>query len=244
MQQSNGYIIMYAVILTVVCGTLLAFTAESLKPLTLKNIELEKKKNILATVMELESGDDIEALYKERVRAYVVDAQGNKVEGQLAEQISIAKEYKEKPAEERLLPVYEITDDKNPEKAAFYVLPLYGYGLWDNIWGFMALQGDLNTVQGVKFDHKGETPGLGARIATDEIQNRYAGKKIYDGSKLVSVYMVKGEGNQGLDPEHEVDGMSGATITGVGLSEMLANYLGAYDNFLQKQQKNRSTAAL
>ena len=95
------------------------------------------------------------------------------------------------------------------------MLPVYGYGLWNNIWGFVALQADLNTIQGVKFQHAGETPGLGARIETDQdVQDRYKGKTIYDQGKLVSVTMMKGEGNDYSDDPHQVDGMSGATLDG------------------------------
>ena len=83
------------------------------------------------------------------------------------------------------------------------MLPVYGYGLWNNIWGFVALKSDLNTVQGVKFQHAGETPGLGARIESDEeVQNRYKGKTIFDQDKLVSVTMMKGEGNDYSNNPH------------------------------------------
>ena len=96
------------------------------------------------------------------------------------------------------------------------------------------MEGDLNTIAGASFDHKSETPGLGARIATSEIQNRFIGKKIMDESgALISVSMVKGEGNSGLS-EHQVDGMSGATITGRGLNVMLENYLSYYKLYFKK----------
>ena len=81
-------------------------------------------------------------------------------------------------------------------KTDYVVLPVFGYGLWNNIWGFVALESDLNTIQGVKFQHAGETPGLGARIESDqEVQDRYKGKTIYEDGKLVSVTMMKGEGH-------------------------------------------------
>jgi Na+-transporting NADH:ubiquinone oxidoreductase subunit C len=86
--------------------------------------------------------------------------------------VNLAVEYK-KPREQRLLPVYEFRNESDSSKTDYAVLPLYGYGLWNNIWGFVALKSDLNTVQGVKFQHAGETPGLGARIESDEeVQNR------------------------------------------------------------------------
>lgn len=121
---------------------------------------------------------------------------------------------------------------------------MYGFGLWDNIWGFVALKGDLETINGVNFDHKSETPGLGARITTEEIQSRFVGKKIYDKTMdLVAVQMMKGEGNDYSNEPHKVDGMSGATITGKGLSDMIVDYLACYNGFIQSKRKS-STAYL
>ena len=116
---------------------------------------------------------------------------------------------------------YEFKNESDSTKIDYVVLPVYGFGLWNDIWGFVALESDMNTIRGVKFDHKGETPGLGARIASDEeVQARYKGKSIYEDSKLVSVTMMKGEGNDyGSDP-HKVDGMSGATLTAKGVNNM------------------------
>ena len=110
-------------------------------------------------------------------------------------------------------------------------------GLWDWISGYIALESDLNTVKGIAFDHKQETPGLGARITTSEVQERYKGKEIFDGSELVSVSMVKGEGNPGLS-SHQVDGMSGATITGKGVNQMLEHYLECYTSYFEKIKSN------
>jgi Na+-transporting NADH:ubiquinone oxidoreductase subunit C len=116
-------------------------------------------------------------------------------------------------------------------------LPVYGYGLWNNIWGFVALKSDFKTVQGVKFQHAAETPGLGARIESDdEVQNRYKGKSIYDGDKLVSVTMMKGEGNDYSENPHRVDGLSGATLTAKGVNNMLLEYFQAYQNYINKKK--------
>jgi Na+-transporting NADH:ubiquinone oxidoreductase subunit C len=116
---------------------------------------------------------------------------------------------------------------------------VYGYGLWNDIWGFIALESDMNTIRGVKFDHKGETPGLGARIQSDaELQDRYKGKSIYEGEKLVSVTMMKGEGNDYSNDKHKVDGMSGATLTAKGVNNMLSDYLSSYESYLKKKKTN------
>ncbi len=176
MRQSNLYIIIYSGILTIVCGGLLALAAEGLKEKQQYNIDMEQKKNILSTVIELKDGDDINAVYSKKVKAFVVDFQGNVKEGMQPKDVNLAAEYKKAPAD-RLLPVYEFKSESDPNKTEYVALPVFGYGLWNNIWGFVALKSDLNTIQGVKFQHAGETPGLGARIESDQdVQDRYKGK--------------------------------------------------------------------
>ena len=137
--------------------------------------------------------------------------------------------------EERSLPVFKYMNETDPEKVEAYILPLYGNGLWNRIYGFVALENDLNTIKGISFGHIGETPGLGARIGSQEIQSRYKDKKIYDGNEIVSVTMVKGETK---DPSmygpHEVDGMSGSTLTANGVNAMLKGYLECYEGFIEK----------
>ncbi len=238
MRQSNLYIVIYAGVLTIVCGGLLALASEGLKEKQQFNIDMEQKKNILSTVIALEEGVDINQLYAKRVKAFVVDFQGSVKEGMQPKDVNLAAEYK-KPREQRLLPVYEFKNETDSSKTDYVVLPVYGYGLWNNIWGFVALKSDLNTVQGVKFQHAGETPGLGARIETDEdVQNRYKGKTIYDNGKLVSVTMMKGEGKDYSSNSHQVDGLSGATLTAKGVNNMLQDYFVAYENYMKKNKKN------
>ena len=238
MRQSNLYIVIYAGVLTIVCGGLLALASEGLKEKQQFNIDMEQKKNILSTVIAIEEGVDINQLYAKRVKAFVVDFQGSVKEGMQPKDVNLAVEYK-KPRDQRLLPVYEFKNETDSSKTDYAVLPVYGYGLWNNIWGFVALKSDLNTVQGVKFQHAGETPGLGARIESDEeVQNRYKGKTIFDQDKLVSVTMMKGEGNDYSKNQHRVDGMSGATLTGKGVNNMLLDYFQAYENYMKKNKKN------
>jgi Na+-transporting NADH:ubiquinone oxidoreductase subunit C len=236
-RQSNLYIVLYAAAITIVCGGALAIASQSLKPLQDANIELERKKNILSTVMEVKKGDNIEQLYATRVKERVIDFQGNVKTGLKASTVVIAEQYKRKP-EERLLPIYEFTNQADTTQIENIVMPVYGYGLWNNIWGFVALRSDLNTVQGVKFEHAGETPGLGARITSDEIQMRYKGKAVFEGDKVRSVVMQKGEGFDYSSEPHKVDGMSGATLTAKGVNNMLSDYLVCYKNYLKKNQKN------
>jgi len=235
-RQSNNYIILYAAALTVVCALALAFASVSLKDRQEANIARERKMNILATVIKLEEGANVEAIYEKRIRAYVVDFEGNIKNDIAVDKVVIAEEYK-KPAKDRLLPVYEVKSESDSSKIEFTVLPVYGFGLWNNIWGFVALKSDFNTVQGAKFQHAGETPGLGARIESEEIQSRYADKKVFESGQVVSIYMQKGEGSNDYSSDsHKVDGMSGATLTGKGVNNMLQDYLSCYEKYLLKNQ--------
>lgn len=233
MRQSNLYIILYSAAITVVCGGLLAFAAVSLKDKQDANIALEQKKNILSSVITLNEGDNIDEIYAKKVKGFVIDFEGNVKEGMKPEQVVIAAEYKKSP-KDRLLPVYEFRNDSNKVENA--VMPVYGYGLWNNIWGFVAVKSDFNTIQGVKFQHAGETPGLGARIESEEIQERFKGKQIFDNGTLNAVAIQKGEGNNYDEDLHKIDGMSGATLTGKGVNNMLKDYLACYEQYLKKSQ--------
>lgn len=244
MQQSNAYIIGFTAALTIVVGGLLSLASQGLAPAQKKSVELDTKSQILSSVMDRSelaklNRDEVLALYNQRIQSLVVDINGEVIELDakgnpiVAEEVNILKNYKKEP-ENRQFPVFKFMNAENPSKVEAYILPLYGAGLWDKIWGYLALKSDFNTIAGASFDHKQETPGLGARIGTSEIQNRYVGKKIMDESgNIVSVSMVKGEGNTGLT-EHEVDGMSGATITGRGVNAMLENYLTYYKSYFKK----------
>lgn len=248
MQQSNAYIIGFAVVLTIVLGGALSVAAVLLKEPQDKAVELDTKKQILSAVMSTEgySKQELADIYSKRIRSVVVNIDGEEVEDygvEKPEDINIKKQYKKKNPEDKFLPVFKYLKEGSDSEIEAFILPVYGFGLWDNIWGFTAIKNDFNTIKGVTFDHKAETPGLGARITSAEIQNRYEGKKLYDDGELVSVDMVKGEGNEGLT-EHQVDGMSGATITGKGVNDMLKNYMGYYEGYFKKMKTSMSQAAL
>jgi Na+-transporting NADH:ubiquinone oxidoreductase subunit C len=242
-RQSNTYIILYSAAITVVCGGLLAFAAVSLKPAQDFNIAQEQKKNILSSVITLSETDDVDAIYNKRVKAFVLDYAGNVVAGKKAPDVVVASEYKKAP-KDRLLPVYEFRSEADTSKVEYAVMPVYGYGLWNNIWGFVAVKSDFSTVQGVRFKHAGETPGLGARIESEEIQERFKGKTIFDNGTLTSVAIQKGEGHDYSDNPHKVDGMSGATLTGKGVNNMLKDYLACYENYLKKKAEANKQASL
>lgn len=252
MQQSNTYIITFSIILTVVLGLLLSGTSQVLGPLQRKAEELDTKKQILGAVLD---GDQLKAMkpeevltfYESRISSKVVDIEGKEVtqnsdgSPMVAEKVNVGKNYKMAP-ENRLFPIFIFHAEGNPDAAESYILPVYGAGLWDEIWGYVALQTDLSTIEGVTFSHKGETPGLGARITSPDVQQRFQGKQIFDESgNLQSVAMQKGEGKDYSNDTHKVDGLSGATITANGVNNMLKNYLQYYSSFLSSQKSAKQT---
>lgn len=247
MQQSKAYIIIYTAILTTILGGALSLAAVLLKDAQDRAVELETKKQILSAVLSAEEQKkpkaELAKIYDERIQAIVVDFEGRELSpkeygASKPEGVNIKAQYKKSNPKDRFFPVYKyMSADKSKVEA--YILPVFGFGLWDDIWGYVAVEGDFNTVKGVVFAHKGETPGLGARIADAEVQERFRGKKLFKGSEWMSVVMVKGEGNENLN-EHQVDGMSGATITGKGVSRMMKEYLGQYQNYF-KQEKSKQT---
>jgi len=239
-RQSNFYIILFSALLTVVLGGLLSLAAVGLKPMQDLQVALDTQNKILSAVMDVGPDDDVPTIYDKRIRAEVVNIKGEVVEevdGEpvVAEKVSIASQFDKDP-EDRIYPIYKFVNENNPEQVDAYILPVYGTGLWDDIWGYVALQNDLKTLKGVVFDHAGETPGLGARITSIDVQERFQEKKIYDQTgKLVAVRMVKGEsGDPSMYGDNEVDGLSGATITAVGVNDMLYNYLTYYEAYLEK----------
>ena len=241
MRQSNTYVLVFTAIMTIIIGGTLSVANQVLKPAQMRSIELDTKTQILNAVMEIQPEDDILAIYQKNIKGIVVDFGGNEISTDSkgnpiqAEKVNVLRNFKKNP-EEREYPVYKFVDPSNPGVVEFYIFPVYGNGLWNGIFGYVALEGDLNTIKGVSFGHVGETPGLGARISDKEIEDRYIGKTIFDESgNLVSVVMQKREKKDpsGFGP-HEVDGMSGATLTANGLNAMLDNYLHNYENYIKK----------
>jgi Na+-transporting NADH:ubiquinone oxidoreductase subunit C len=148
------------------------------------------------------------------------------------------KMFKEKDVSKKVFPVFIYT--KGKEKA--YILPVYGNGLWDAVWGFVALDGDMNTIKGVSFGHKGETPGLGARITDKPVRDRFIGKEIFDtDGTLAGVTFQKGEKIDYTGQSHKVDGLAGASMTTNGVNNMLTSYFKSYEPYFKKTLAISST---
>jgi Na+-transporting NADH:ubiquinone oxidoreductase subunit C len=229
--QSNRYIIVYSIVMVVLVAVALTFVAVQLKPAQEENIRIEKMQNILKAVNIASTPKNAGELYEKYItETIVVNSEGKTVEGTDAFGIDIGLENK-KAVSERMLPIYVCTQE-NGEKN--FIVPMRGKGLWGPIWGYVAFKNDFNTIVGCMFDHKGETPGLGAEINQDFFQVQFKNKVIFnEQSEFISVRTIKG-GAAENDP-HGVDAISGGTITSDGLSNMMKDGLAPYVNYFKMQ---------
>jgi Na+-transporting NADH:ubiquinone oxidoreductase subunit C len=219
--------------MVIVVALLLALAALQLKPFQDKNIEVEKKQNILASINIIATTENAKALYAKYItESFVLNSKGEKLDGIDAFGVDLKVE-QAKPAEMRSLPVYvSMLDDSSNT----FVFPLRGKGLWGPIWGYISLEEDLNTVYGANFDHQGETPGLGAEIREPWFQKYFIGKKIFKDSITFNSIKVLKSGADPADP-YAVDGVSGGTITSKGLEAMLDSCLVLYKDYYVKNRK-------
>ncbi len=230
-KNSNTYIFIYAVVMVVLVAATLSFVATKLKPFQDFNVEVQKKQDILKA-LQIESNADnaIEKYDKYIVETSVVNNAGEILEGTEAFKINLKQE-KAKPEAERN---YAVFVGKLDDGSTKYIIPLLGAGLWGPIWGYIALNDDMSTVYGASFDHKSETPGLGANIATLDFQAQFPGNKILnEQQEFVSIKVVKGGADK--NDIHAVDAISGGTITSNGLEEMIEACLKPYMNYINKQ---------
>jgi len=232
--------------MVIIAAAVLSTAAMLLKPFQEKNVAIEKMGGILASaeIEGVETANTIDMYNQYEVEEVVVDQDGKVLESftegakETATAFKIdmkAELYKKSKGENFRLPVYIIEKDGN----RVYVFPMRGVGLWGPVWGNMALDADLRTVKGVTFDHKGETPGLGAEITTDQFKSQFVGKTIFDDNgNFTSIKVVKG-GAKTLPSDqqiHGVDAISGGTITSTGVNDMIENVLGSYLPYIKKEK--------
>ena len=231
--NSNTYTVIYSTILVVVVAAVLASAAMFLKPTQDANVKKDTIGQILtaATV----DGEDILGTYRQEIEAAIlVDIDGNKV-GEL--DIESCEVYdnsalkKQIAAEQKALPVYIF-------KNGVTVVPCYGAGLWGPIWGYVGLEKDLKTIKAVRFGHKGETPGLGAKIADEpSFAEAFMGQQVGSGS--IRFEVAKPANRQ--TEKNGVDAISGATITSQALGKTLDQWFGFYSNYLTKNGESVNT---
>ena len=241
-RDSNAYTFGFAAAMVVVVASVLAFTASSLKDLQQENVRKEKMQNILATIEIETDRDGAETLFNDHIVSQLALRNDGTVDDAVDpfSGIKLALELKKDPSEQRF-PLY-LAD---VESESYYIIPLRGSGLWDAIWGYIALESDRNTIKGAVFDHKAETAGLGAEITQQWFMDRFVGERVFDDSgSLVGISVSKTNNDpKDLDKnDHEVDAISGATITGDGVSDMIIERLTHYQSYLTQNQTTTAVA--
>lgn len=261
--NSNKYTFGFAAVMVIVVASILAFASESLKDRQKANVSIEKKQNILTSVGFSVTADEAQATYDTKLKqGYVLNGKGEVVaednDGAFA--VDVQKDYrgglaKAYSSHRRGMADWNWDDmrSKLTELGASYplykmetsggdiafVVPMVGTGLWGPIWGFVAVGEDGSTVLGASFDHKTETPGLGAEINQASFQRPFVGKQLLDNTgKFQGITVMKG-GAQGS--VHGVDAISGGTITSNGVTEMLQRTLQIYAPFFASLSSMKST---
>ncbi len=239
--EKNVYTVFFAVIMVIIVGSVLAFLASGLSGKIKENERFEKQQNILYAmgVNENEDEGSVNFIPTDRVEAefanYITEQlvlNGDQITtDDEAYLIDLKKEIAAlKNGATARLPLF--IGEKDGKK--YYILPMYGKGLWDAIWGFISLNEEM-VVQGIYFDHKAETPGLGANIKQRYFMDDFIGESILDGSRYAGISVAKGNNdpiNQ-IKDDNEVDALAGATITGNGVSAMIRESVNLYRNYLE-----------
>ncbi len=251
--DSTSSVIRFVVIMTAGVAFSLALLSTSWGGQIKANEAIFNKRAILGAVSDYLTQDpklmadgEIEDLFASKVEQIALDMSGAVLKeediknagykGGKPENIDLAKE-KKKPEEERIFPLYVF----NSEKGKSFILSVRGNGLWDEIWGNVALKDDLTTIAGATFDHKGETPGLGAEIKDNPtFPSRFKGKKIFNDAGVYTSVEVRKIGGTAGNP-YAVDGISGATVTADGVTEMLERGIKYYLPYLNKQAAAKKT---
>lgn len=244
--DKNSYTVIFAVIMVVIVGSVLAFLASGLSDRIKENERFEKQQNILYAMGVNENTEDsgvnfiptdvVEGEFSKYIKEQYVLVNGEVQKDDQAFLIDMKKQLAAlKNGGEARLPIF--IGEKDGKKS--YILPMYGKGLWDAIWGFISVDEDM-VVQGVYFDHKAETPGLGANIKMRFFMDDFIGESLLEGRSYAGVSVAKGNNdplNNNKD-DNEVDALAGATITGNGVSAMIKETLKVYKPYLETIRTN------
>ena len=240
MNRSKLYSVVFVLIITVFWGFVLSFAATSLREPQQANEALNMRTNILVAVGLMGRDDVLEPeqrnkLYEESVESFLVDHEGKVIPGSSAVGVDLEDELEDPDPAAWRLPVFVVTEGG---RASVYAIPVFGKGLWSTLYGYLALSDDLDTVQGITFYKHGETAGLGAEIEQAWFQDNFVGKKIFDGNELRSIQVVKGKVgdvfSNSADHTYAVDGISGASMTGRGVTNLLDEKLNIYEPYIRR----------
>jgi Na+-transporting NADH:ubiquinone oxidoreductase subunit C len=255
--------LLVAILLCLVCSIIVAGAAVSLKPLQIANKQLDKNKNILAAAGLLVEDQPIAEQFKQittrivnlETSAYATDADLAEIKAagfnpesfdqkkssrdpQLSSKLDAEKDIASIRRLEKFAAIYTIEKDGEVETM---VLPIHGYGLWSTLYGFIALEGDLETIAGFGFYSHSETPGLGGEVDNPSWKAQWVGKELYDAQGQLAIEVIKGKAAEG--EVNSIDGLSGATLTSRGVSNLVNFWIGddAFGTFLSQARENIST---
>ena len=227
-KNSNSYTFGFAILMVIVVGSLLAVASQGLKTRQEKNATDKKMMSILSAINIDATRENAQEMYNK----YVIDSKiisGKDLSAE-AFNVDIKKEFRDKniSVSDRNYPLYICEKDSDK----YYIIPVIGTGLWGPIWGFVALESDFKTIYGANFDHKSETPGLGAEIKYASYSDQYTGETISDTTgSFQPIIVVKDGSGSGLNSK--VDGITGGTITSKGVEEMTTRTLEVYVNYFK-----------
>ena len=227
-KNSNSYTFGFAILMVIVVGSLLAVASQGLKTRQEKNATDKKMMSILSAINIDATRENAQEMYNK----YVIDSKiiSGKDLSANAFDVDIKKEFRDKniSISDRNYPLYIC--EKDGDK--YYIIPVVGTGLWGPIWGFVALESDFKTIYGANFDHKSETPGLGAEIKYASYSDQYTGETISDTTgSFQPIIVVKDGSGSGINSK--VDGITGGTITSKGVEEMTTRTLEVYVNYFK-----------
>ncbi len=235
--NDTQYTFVFAFIICVTSAVMLSSISEGFRHQRELNEELDVKKNILKAVVlkepitpKMKAGDVLE-IYNSKIEELVVDKEGDVVVGQTPQQL--------KGKDNDLFVLYTYREDG---QVMAYAFPITGQGLWSALYGYLALEADATTIRGITFYKHGETPGLGGEIEKEWFQNNFKGKTIYSVKehRLTPTVVVKGKAADQLSGEalsYHVDGITAATITGNGVTELLNYWITVYNHYLERIRK-------
>ena len=250
MRHNALYTILFSGAVCVVCAVLVSSAAVSLKEHQVRNAALDKQRNVLFAAGLADPGEKLSAEEVQRrfedIRPVVIDLESGEAtdidpatfdQAKAASNPDTSREAPPNRASVQRLPdqalVYEVLEGGQPSLA---VLPIEGYGLWSTLYGFLAVEHDGNTVRGITYYQHGETPGLGGEVDNPKWKAVWPGRKIYGEDGAPAIRVIKGAAGRAEQAPHEVDGLTGATITSNGVTSMLSFWMGehGFDNYLQR----------
>lgn len=235
-----GKTITVTVLLCVVCSVIVSAAAVLLKPKQIANKDLDRKSNILAAAGISDASKSVDELFAQITTKYVdletgkfttdvpakYDAKKAAKDPSLGKALSKDVDIASIKYQAKVMPVYMVEADGKIEKL---ILPVHGYGLWSTLYGFLAVEGDLNTVVGFGFYSHAETPGLGGEVDNPNWKALWPGKEIYPaGSMEPALGLIKGSvDTSNPNAKHQVDGLAGATLTANGVTNLVQFWMGA-----------------